>query len=109
MTFIAPNPRWKEKVDVTYEEHMRNTYSGVIALAKELERSIGEEETREILGRLYLQEFTEWAKDLVKENPINSMEDFAALNRCIFGSSRSHIMEITEETSTSYRERDTSC
>ena len=109
MTFIAPNPRWKEKVDITYEEHMRNMYSGVIALAKELERTIGKEKTREILGRLYLQEFTEWAESLVEESPINSMEDFAALNRRIFGSSRSHIMEITEVTPTSYRERDTSC
>src|SRR4030042_1902445 len=46
---------------------------------------------------------------MVEENPINCMEDFAALNWRIFGSSRSHIMEITEETPTNYRERDTSC
>jgi len=96
-------------VDITYEDYMRSQYSGVIALAKDLEKLIGKEKTREILGRLYLREFTEWARGIVEENPINSMEDFAAMNRRIFTSSRSHIMEITEATPTSYRERDTSC
>ena len=51
--------KWQDKIEVTYEEHMRNQYSGVIALAKELERTIGEEKTREILGRHYLREFAE--------------------------------------------------
>ena len=109
MSSITPNPKWKEKVDVTYEEYMRDMYSGVIALARELEATIGEEKTKEILGRLYLKEFTEWARDMVRENPINCMEDFTAMNRRVFGSSRSHIMEITEATPTSYREKDTSC
>jgi len=96
-------------VDLTYEEYMRSQYSGVITLAKELEMSIGKEKAREILSRVYLKEFTEWAKGLAEETPINTMEDFTSMNRRIFTSSRSHIMEITEATLTSYRERDTSC
>ena len=94
---------------LTYEEHMRNQYSEAIDLVKELERKLGKEKAREIIGELYLRKFTEWAENLQKEYTINSIEDFAEMNRHIFESSRSHIMEVTEVTPMSYRETDTSC
>jgi len=109
MYSTALNPRWNEKIDVTYQEYMLNMYREVIVLAKEMERSLGEEKARDILGRHYLEVFTKWAESLVKKYPINSLEDFAKMERCEFGNSRSHIIEITEESSNSYRENTTSC
>ena len=109
MYSATPNPRWNEKIDVTYQEYMLNMYREVIDLAKEMERSLGEEKARDILGKHYLEVFTKWAESLVKKYPINSLEDFANGEMRARTNSRSHIIEITEETSNSYRENTTSC
>lgn len=102
------NPKWNDKLEVTYLDLVKYQYQGLISLVKQLETTLGEEKTRALLGEIYLSYLKEWAKNFVKTNPINNMEDFIKVKRS-FGSPRSHQLEVVEAKSTSYKENYSSC
>ena len=106
---MQDNPRWKEIIEISYLEHMKNQYSEAIDIAKELEQNLGKEQARRIIGELYLRKFKEWAEALTKKYPIKNLDDFAEMERQEFIGSRSHMVEAGVPSSTSYREYVTSC
>ncbi|MBN1682147.1 L-2-amino-thiazoline-4-carboxylic acid hydrolase [Candidatus Bathyarchaeota archaeon] len=105
---IHENPRWNDKFEITYLELVKNQFKGEIALAQELYRVLGEEKAREVLNQLYLGYLVDWARGFLQNHRIESMEDFIAVKQKL-GSPRSHIIEVTEVTPTSYKEKYSSC
>ncbi len=73
----SDNPKWREKIELTFEEYIRNQQSRVIELARELEEVIGKNKTLEIIGQLYEKKEVKSVKELLNEKPINSMDDCA--------------------------------
>jgi len=55
MASVAPNPKWREKMDITYEEFFKPywgvPHQGLIDLVREMEKTIGKEKAHKILGR----------------------------------------------------------
>jgi hypothetical protein len=55
MASVAANPKWKEKMDITYEEYFNPPWYiphiGIVRIARELENELGKEKAHNIMGR----------------------------------------------------------
>ena len=90
----SDNPKWREKIELTFEEHIRNQQSRVIELARELEEEIGKNKTLEIIGQLYEKKEVKSVKELLHEKPINSMDDFIAFHEDVLRKRRAYSFEM---------------
>ena len=105
------NPKWSEKVGLTYEEHIREKYSPSVTLARELEKTLGREKAHKIIKEAYEREATQWAAEAGKRVGIKNFQDFLAYIKKIYGSPYwSHVLTYTlKEAPSEYRFTCTEC
>ena len=79
MASAAPNPKWKEKVDITYEEYFNPPWYiphiGIVQIARELEKEVGREKAFRIISRAVQRLAYDWAKTLTKDISVQALED----------------------------------
>jgi hypothetical protein len=108
----SDNPKWKEKVDVTWEEYFNppaaTPHKGLVAIVRELENEIGKEKTHEILSRVANKRETQRIRtpkgspdDIFKEwvrlnTPSNSYMQHAINPVVIESTNRRHSIRISD-------------
>lgn len=103
MTCSKSPEKWKEKMDITYEEYFTPSPSmphpGIVALVREMEQAMGREKAHGILERTARKQTVEGIKTAVEKEPIHSFSDFieARKNRGPI-STHGTTDEIVEET-----------
>jgi hypothetical protein len=79
MASAAPNPKWKEKVDITYEEYFNPPWYiphiGIVQIARELEKEVGREKAFRIISRAVQRLAYDWAKTLTRDISVQALED----------------------------------
>lgn len=76
--------KFKEKMEVTYEQYFQTRFKGMVEMAKEMERELGREKMLEIVGRASDRSAIEsFKKQLKGRNPIESFDDFALLSEAL--------------------------
>ncbi len=79
----SDNPKWKEKMDITYEEFFNQPVyipnMGVVLLTRALERELGKEKAHEILFNTAKKANVDMIKGLKKHGDVNSLRDFLEL------------------------------
>ena len=80
MTGDTVPEKWREKMDITYEEYFKPSYSiphpGIVGLVREMEREIGREEAHRILAQTAERLTVEGIRRAVEKEPVNSFRDF---------------------------------
>jgi predicted ArsR family transcriptional regulator len=105
------NPKWKEKVGLTFEEHIREKYSPSVTLARELEKVMGKEKAHKIIREAYEKEAAQWSAEAGERMGIKSFQDFLGYIKKTYGSPYwSHVLTYTlEEAPSEYRFTCTEC
>ena len=111
MSSTGCNPKWKEKVDVDYEQYLREIYAPSVQLAREFEKTLGKKKTHEIIKNLYERETIRWVTEARGRDHIEDFQDFLAWIKKTYGSPYwSHILTYTlEEALREYRFTCTEC
>ena len=80
MTCSKSPEKWKEKMDITYEQYFTSSTSiphpGIVNLVREMERTIGKARAHEIVGRAATKQTVEGIKRAVAKEPIHGFRDF---------------------------------
>jgi len=103
MSYSKSPEKWKEKMDITYEEYFRPSpslpHSGIVNLVREMEQTLGKERAHEIVERTATKQTVEGIKKAVAKEPIHGFTDFidARKNRGPI-STHGTTDEIVEET-----------
>lgn len=72
--------KFQEKMDLTYEQYLRDIFGGMVYLARELERVLGREKAHEIIRKSRERYGVESIrKRMAERGPIKNFEDFKAL------------------------------
>jgi hypothetical protein len=108
--------KWQDKVDITYEDYFRAPFliphPGAVELARELEALMGKEKAHETVGKVFERLAIDQVKKRVKEEPINSFEEFKnATKKSMKQPFFSHALNFTivEETSKKLSSNITEC
>lgn len=79
MNSTASNPKWKEKVNITYEEYFNPPWYiphiGIVQIARELERELGREKAYRIISRSVERLAYDWAKQMTRGISVDSLGD----------------------------------
>lgn len=95
--------KWKEKMDITYEQYFTPfpslPHPGIVNLVREMEHTLGKERAHEIVERTATKQTVEGIKKAVAKEPIHSFSDFieARKNRGPI-STHGTTDEVVEET-----------
>lgn len=81
-----PKHKFQERFEVTYEQYVRDTCLEKINLAKELVRSLGRKKAFEIIERASEDFGAELTRKRATAKPINSLRDFAMMEKESFKS-----------------------
>lgn len=77
----TPNPKWKEKIDITYEEYWKTPYEipheGLVKLVRTMEEELGKEKAHELLLKTQRRHHREMASKMTQVKPIEKLIDFA--------------------------------
>ena len=79
MSSLEQNPRWKEKVDVTYEDYFNPPWYiphiGIVQIARELETEVGKEKACSIISRAVDKLAYDWAQKMTAGVSVDSLGD----------------------------------
>jgi hypothetical protein len=107
--------KWKEKLEVTYEEYFKSPWSmpseAAVQVARLMEKTIGAEKTRELLKQHFIDKAVEMMRT-ENNQPLESFSDFTTLLESMLQSPiNQHAMEFTleRESSRRLRSRVSSC
>jgi len=73
--------KYQEKLEVTYEQYLRDSYAVAVDLAREFEKVLGSKETLEIIRKANENRAVQQAEKQATANPIRNLEDFKAFMR----------------------------
>jgi len=95
--------KFREKMELTYEQYFRDRCDEMVHLARELERILGRKKALEIMGKArkrYIVKLTR--KEMAEKGPIKSFEDFKTREKNENASRFfSHILTLTYAGETS--------
>ncbi len=96
MASTVSNPKWKEKMEIAYEQHLREIYAPCVQLAREFEKTLGKEKTHEIIKNMYERDAVKSARQTRKKERIENFRDFLAWIKKTYGSPYwSHVLTYT--------------
>ncbi len=104
----SENPKWSEKMNITYEEYFGRSYSiphpGIFRLVREMKAEFGREKAFEILDRAARGLTVEGIKRSVEAVPLHSFQEFVEGRRnkgpiALHGTSE-EVLEETDEKQT---------
>jgi len=76
------NPKWKEKVDITYEEYWKTPYNmpheGLVMLVRAMEKELGKKKAHEILLKTMQTHHRELAARFLEKQKVEKLMDFAS-------------------------------
>jgi hypothetical protein len=106
--------KFEQKVEVTYSQYFVNAFAEQVALARELEATIGKEETHNILEQWSERRVVEGIEKMLKSEGIiiDNFEDFKKNQREMWESPRvtkTHTHELIEETGKTAKYTVTEC
>jgi hypothetical protein len=78
--------KFKEKMELTYEQYWQNRFCSVVNLAKALEHAFGKDRTFEIIRKWNEESATESVKSRMSKKPIKNFEDFKRFFKNEYGS-----------------------
>ena len=80
MVSTAPNPKWKEKMDITYEEYFNAPiyipHKGIILLTKILEDALGKEEAHRRIQKKVEEIYRDATHRSRANKPVEGFKDF---------------------------------
>lgn len=101
--------KFQDTIEISHEKNVRNQFGQLIQIAKDFEQELGKEKTYEIIRKNFERRRIEMGKQGAESNPIDSLEDFIALEKRAF-EHRYHIYTYTDNvTFTDYHQHVTEC
>ena len=75
--------KWNYKVELSmaeiFQPHWELPHKAILEIERELEKTMGREKALELIGNVSERLIKEQVKEMLKENPINSFDDFLKL------------------------------
>jgi desulfoferrodoxin (superoxide reductase-like protein) len=96
MVSNTPNPKWKEKMGITYEQHLLETFAPSIRMAREFEKTIGKKKTHEIIKNMRERDEAQSARQTGEREHFEDFQGFLSWIKKTYASPYwSHILTYT--------------